>query len=363
MYLAIRDLRASTGRFVLVGLVVGLVALLGVLLSGLANGLVDDGISGLRSQSLSHLMMQPGSGGVFSKSTISPKDLSELEQLDSVDFSEVGMSFFNSKSSQGTNVDLAVFGLNSSSFLIPREDGRDALAKENTIVISSEIAEDGLKVGDTLTLVGNEITLTIAGITQAGSYGHVPIAYTSLDTWQNALYGKDPKGRFSAIAIRTSSSDLPAVKKISKNLGLELISKSSAYNGSPGYQAETSTMSLIRIFLFVISMLIVGAFFTVWTVQRTREIGIMKALGATNRYVVRDAVGQLSIVIFISTFIGSTIGFGLGQLVPNAIPFSLNLESVLIASFALIGVGLLGSVLTIRRIVQVDPLISLGSGV
>lgn len=65
MYLAIRDLRAAAGRFMLVGLVVALVALLGVLLSGLASGLVDDGISGLRSQKLTHLIMQSGSGGVF----------------------------------------------------------------------------------------------------------------------------------------------------------------------------------------------------------------------------------------------------------------------------------------------------------
>jgi len=108
--------------------------------------------------------------------------------------------------------------------------------------------------------------------------------------------------------------------------------------------------------------LIVGAFFTVWTVQRTREIGIMKALGATNKYVVRDALSQLSIVITVATAIGSLFGYGIGQLVPNSLPFSLHLTSVLVASVGLIVVGLLGSVLTIRRIVRVDPLVALGSG-
>ena len=38
MFLAVRDLRAATGRFALVGAVIGLVAMLGVLLSGLATG-------------------------------------------------------------------------------------------------------------------------------------------------------------------------------------------------------------------------------------------------------------------------------------------------------------------------------------
>ncbi len=40
-----------------------------------------------------------------------------------------------------------------------------------------------------------------------------------------------------------------------------------AFVGSPGYPGETSTMSLIQNFLLLISALIVGAFFTVWTVQ------------------------------------------------------------------------------------------------
>ncbi|HQZ14385.1 MAG TPA: ABC transporter permease [Acidimicrobiia bacterium] len=362
MYLAIRDLRAAAGRFMLVGLVVALVALLGVLLSGLASGLVDDGISGLRSQKLTHLIMQSGSGGVFSKSTVTPENLSNIKNLDSVEYSELGMSFFNSKSSKGTNVDLAVFGLDSRSFLIPREDGRDALAKPNTIVISQEIADSGLEVGDTLTLLGNEMTLTVAGVTQSGTYGHVPIAYTSLSTWQSALYGNDPRGRFSAVAIKADSAALSAIKESASQDGMQVVSKQAAYKGSPGYEAETSTMTLIRAFLFVISTLIVGAFFTVWTVQRTREIGIMKALGATNKYVVRDALSQLSIVITVATAIGSLFGYGIGQLVPNSVPFSLHLTSVLVASVGLIVVGLLGSVLTIRRIVRVDPLVALGSG-
>jgi putative ABC transport system permease protein len=36
--------------------------------------------------------------------------------------------------------------------------------------------------------------------------------------------------------------------------------------------------------------LVIGAFFTVWTIQRTQEIGLLKALGASTGYLVRDAL-------------------------------------------------------------------------
>ena len=38
----------------------------------------------------------------------------------------------------------------------------------------------------------------------------------------------------------------------------------------------------MRGFLFVISALVVGAFFTVWTIQRSGDIAVLKALGASH---------------------------------------------------------------------------------
>src|SRR5690606_11328727 len=106
-----------------------------------------------------------------------------------------------------------------------------------------------------------------------------------LSIWQSALYGDDAKGRFSAIALRLPPDfDLAAADR---RAGTETLTKEEAYSGSPGFSAETATMTLIRAFLLVISALIVGAFFTVLTVQRTRQIGLLKAMGASSSYVLR----------------------------------------------------------------------------
>ena len=49
MYLAFRDIRAATGRFVLIGSVVGLVTLLIVMLTGLTAGLGKQNTSALEA--------------------------------------------------------------------------------------------------------------------------------------------------------------------------------------------------------------------------------------------------------------------------------------------------------------------------
>lgn len=359
MFLAWRDLRVARGRFALVGVVISLIALLTTLLSGLATGLVDDGISGLRGLPLTHLALQPGAESSFSRSTLREENLAPFAKAEGVEASPIGMSFFNAKASDGERLDLALFGVPADSFLLPRPEARRALAGTPGIVLSEGFRTSGLKVGDTLTISGSDTELPVLGFTYTGSYGHVDIAFTSLETWQRLQYGDNADGRFSAIALRTTGS--PDLAALDRAADTETETKVAAYQGSPGYAAETATMTLIRGFLLVISALVVGAFFTVWTVQRTHQIGLMKALGASTGYVVRDALGQLFVILTTATAVGVAVALALGSLVGDGVPFSLQAGPVAGSAIVLVVLGMAGSLVALRRITRVDPIVALGA--
>ena len=363
MFLALRDLRVARGRFALVGVVIGLVALLTTVLSGLANGLVNDGISGLRGLPLTHLALQPGAQSSFSRSTLTDANLKPWQDAAAtqhgLDVSPLGVSFFNAKRTNGETLDIALFGVAPGSFLAPRQDAQAALSGTAGLVLSDEFRSTGVEVGDELTIVGVDTRLPVVGFTYAGSYGHVDIAFTSLQTWQSLVFGDNAKGRFSAIAVR--SEDDQAFAAIDKEAGTDTETKVAAYAGSPGYSAESATMTLIRGFLLVISALIVGAFFTVWTIQRSRQIGLLKALGASNAYVLRDALGQLAIVLVSAVVVGAAVALGLGALVPSAVPFSLQASPVITSVVTLVVLGMAGSLVAVRRITSVDPVVALSS--
>ena len=349
VFIGWRELIVSKGRFALVGLVVALVALLSTFLTGLANGLVDDGISGLRGLPLTHLSFLPDSGSSFSRSTLNDEHLEAWERVEGAESSPVGVSFFNARAADGKTIDVALFGIAPGSFLVPRQDAQDALGGTAGIVLSEEFASSGLEVGDVLVIVGPDVELPILGFTYGGSYGHVDLAFTSLETWQMLVYGDDARGRFSAVALDLSDAgdvDIAAVD---------------ARAGSPGYAAETATMTLIRGFLLVISALVVGAFFTVWTIQRTKQIGLMKAMGASTAYVIRDALGQLLVILVIATVIGSGIGVLLGGLMGDEAPFNLQLKPVLMGDLALIVLGVIGCLAAVRRIARVQPIVAMSS--
>lgn len=362
MFLALRDLRAARGRFALMGATVVLVTVLQVLLNGLATGLVDDGISGLRSLPASHLVLSNGSEAVFSRSVLTEDDVAPAAATVDGTGTPMGVSFFNARSETGETVDLVLVGVDPDGFLSPAADGGTGLTTgEATVVVDERIHEDGVEIGDRLTIVGPaDLAVTVTGIGPTGTYGHVPIAYAPLEVWRQAQYGGTERPVISAVAVRDAGT--PAPEDGGESQGFEVLTVEDAYEGSPGFVPEQSTLGLIVAFLLVISALVVGAFFTVWTIQRTRDIGVLKALGAPTSYVMRDALGQAVVLLAGAIAVGVGVGWGLGALVEaGPAPFRLELGAVLRGAGMLSLFAIVGAVLALRRITSVDPLIALGA--
>jgi putative ABC transport system permease protein len=360
MFLALRDLRRMWRRFLLVGAVVGLVATLSTVLAGLADGLVRDGISGLRALPVTNFAFAPHSDAVFSRSTLDERALRPWQDARAVDATPLGVSFVNAAAeSGGPSIDIALFGVEPGGFLATQAAGVQSGELLDGLVLSDELREDGVKVGDRYSIGGSGVTLPILAFTSAGSYGHAPIAYTSLREWRSVAYGNDPRGRFSAVALRVPNGvDAAAIARAS---GTELVTKQGAYDGSPGYTAETATMTLIRGFLIVISALIVGAFFTVLTVQRTRQIGLLKAMGASTFYVVRDGVAQMTIVVALASVAGAAVGTAIvAALDGGPVPVALDAGNIITSAALLVVTGIAGSLVAMRRIARVPPAIALG---
>lgn len=361
MFLALRDLRRGWRRFGLVGLVVVLVAVLSTVLTGLADGLVRDGTSGLRALPITNLAFAPHAEAVFSRSTLDDQALRRWRAVPGAEATPIGVSFVTATpAAGGRSIDLALFGVQGDSFLA-RESAGGRAAGLSGMVLSSDLREEGARVGATYSIDGPAATsMRVQGFTFAGSYGHVPIAYVPLAVWQRIAYGPGADERFSAIALRLPSGvDVAAVDRAA---GTETKTKEGAYDGSPGFTAETSTMTLIRVFLLAISALVVGAFFTVLTVQRTPQIGLLKALGASNWYVLRDGVGQVSLVVLAATALGALGGTGIVALLEGGpVPVALLPANILLGSVLLVLAGIGASLACFRRIAKVEPAITLGA--
>lgn len=377
MFLALRELRFARGRFALMGAVISLISVLVVLLSGLSTGLVNDGVSGLKAMPVTAFAFDEGTmkDNAFSRSIIEPDQLAPWRDTEGVDAAEpMGVSIVNSTTDAGEQVDLTLFGVDPEGFLAPGTSSGDGIADADGIVVSETLADDGVEIGTVVTLDRIDVELTVVGFTEGqATFGHVDVAYLPLETWQliasNSVQPGPPTAAtvaaadyplFSAIAVQAQDGtdvDLAAADRAADTTSMTL---TESFNASPGYEAETMTLSMIQVFLYVICALVVGAFFTVWTIQRAGDLAVLRAMGASSRYLLRDSLAQATVVLLAFTGIGVAAGVAMGAVMPDAMPFELEAGPIAVASVLTIVLGLLGAAVSVLRITRIDPLAALG---
>ena len=372
MFLAVRELIYARSRFALMGSVVALISVLMVLLAGLSSGLVNDGVSGLQRMPVQGFAFaaETRTDSAFTRSVVGPEQVDQwAARPDVADATPMGLSIINAKTSAGTPVDLTLIGADTQGPLIPAVAQGRAPAADGEILVSSTAA-DNVELGDTVTVDRLGIPLTVVGIAaDQHTFGHVDMAFTTLTTWQDVhagtRVGEEPRSgarqEYSVVAISGVDGKLPDRAAGDAAAGTSARDLAEAFNSSPGYEAETMTMSMITWFLYAISALVVGAFFAILTVQRSREIAVLRAMGASTIRLLVDAVGQALILLAGTIAIGVAIGVGLGSLlVGTGMPFALEAGPIALGAFLLLALGLVGATLATIRISSVDPHSALG---
>lgn len=350
VFVAIRDLRFAKGRFALMGAVVTLITLLVVLLSGLTAGLGRGNTSAITDLDADHLVFAAPAQGQdlsFTDSSLTPQVQAEWAKVPGVDRADpIGISMSRISSGDRT-AGVAVFAINPGSTLAPQ-------VSPGNIVLTTKAA-DALTVaaGDRVELAGK--TVTVAAVTGTDEFSHAPVIWTAMaDRPQSG----QPADTVSVIALRTNNADLTLADQ---QLGTTTVTPADSLSAIGSYTSENGSLQLMRLLLFAISALVIGAFFTVWTVQRSGEIAILKAVGASTAYLLKDALGQALILLLIGTTAGTLLAAGLGSLAGTAVPFVLDATTLLFPAAVMILLGLAGAAISLRRVTTVDPLTALGS--
>lgn len=379
MFLAVKDLVFAKGRFALMATVITLVAALIVILSGMVSGLVDQNISGIKVVKATHIAFELDRVPSYTNSFVDREMWTAFEKSPQVAAATpVGNTLFNARIlNKETPLTLALWGIVPGTFMEPEIDAGGAAFNSDPrgVIVSQDLVEKGVAIGDVIKLDRVLTELKVIGTAPSRNIGHVPIVYAPMDLWQEATYGppggpapgdelpKALRDYASVIALQLKpDADMAAIKALDDETGTTTVSRTESYNASPAYQEEVTSVSAIKFFMIFVSALLVGAFFAVWTIQRTQEIGLVKALGASTGYLIRDALAQALILMLGSIAIGLVIGFSAGAWIATTrasfvlIPADVGRNVVL-----LLIAGMVGAAASVRRIGKVDPIIALGA--
>ncbi|MEU5942842.1 ABC transporter permease [Micromonospora sp. NPDC047548] len=356
MFVAWRDLRFAKGRFALMGVVVTLMTLLVVLLSGLTAGLARDSTSAVTGLPADHLAFAEPVGDQevsFTGSRVTREQWRGWGEVAGVTrAAPLGVATTRASAGDRTAA-VSAFGVPAGSDLAP-EPGRIA---DGRVVLSQGAAEAlAIRPGQAVTVAGTR--LEVAAVAGDASYSHTPVVWTTLADWQRLAPGSAGDSATVVALTTTGGADLSAADR---ELGTRTVTRADALSGIGSYVSENGSLRLMRGMLFAISALVVGAFFTVWTIQRSGDVAVLKALGATTGHLLRDALGQALTVLLAGTALGTGLAVAAGLAAAGSVPVALSAGAVLPPAAVMTALGAVGAALAVRRITSVDPLTALGS--
>jgi putative ABC transport system permease protein len=379
-YLAIKEIIRNRGRFLLVSLVIALITLLVLFIAALGEGLGNGNREYLSKVDAQLVVFQAKSDFLIAASRLSRERLASVTRVEGV--ADAGILATASANLILPNNDkplkVALLGVEvgrtgEPPVLEGRQLGTD-LAKE-VIIDRSTALRSGLKVGDFLTLRVTQGTddefykLRVVGVAGGQQYGLQPSIFVPFSTWDRVrpkseaeiagagnlvgnviLVRLDDPGQAAAVGDRITSQ----VDKV------ETATISEAIQALPGYSAQQSTLNTQGSFTLFIGVLVIGGFFQIQILQKIAQIGVLKAIGATNTVVAAASLIQITIVTIIGVAIGGFLTFLFSLSFPPTVPIVFNGATTVLALAALLLIGPLGGLVSIRYAVRIEPLKALG---
>jgi len=245
---------------------------------------------------------------------------------------------------------------------------REVLLDQNVVLRSN------LKLGDTITIRSTQGTkdefyqLKVVGITEGQQYFLQPSIIVPFFTWDRIRPKSEAEintsdGVSNVVIVRLNDpQQAPAMAKtITANVaGVEVATIPQAIEAAPGYTAQQVTLQTQAGFSLIIGALVIGGFFQIQLLQKIPQIGVLKAIGASNVVVAAAAVYQVTLVTIIGVLLGRLGTFLLSLGLPPIVPIVFSGPSTLLAVIALIVIGPLGGLVSVRHAVRIEPLRALG---
>ncbi|MBK8985649.1 MAG: ABC transporter permease [Chloroflexi bacterium] len=382
LFLAFKELWRNRGRFLLVSLVIALITLLVIFLAGLGEGLATANKEYLSNLDGELVVFQDQANLAVLSSQLSRSRMNNLRRIPGV--ADAGAIGTSSAFVQYAGMDPASDPISYSLVGVePGRPGEPAVTtgrqlggiRANEVIIDRRVAQQtGLQIGDTLIVKSTQAAIdqlypvTIVGITTSQQYFFQPSIFVPLFTWDNirskpVVGGLQNELTYNIVNVKLED---PAEQEVmierlqNQVSGIEVVDVVTAYENSPGYSEQQSTLNTQRGFTLLIGVLVVGGFFQIQTLQKVGQVGMLKALGASNPLVGLAATIQIVGTNMIGVLIGAAATLLLSLGLPPNIPIIFTGPQVLIAVLTLLFIGPLGGLVSIRFLVRVEPLRALG---
>jgi putative ABC transport system permease protein len=339
LLLTLRDLLHRKTRFIVVTMLGAVVFALLFVLNGLVNQLNSEPYDTLDAIGADFWVVPEGVAGPFTSLSAAPAASLDAVQAETKYPGVMSRSSIRRDESDGGTAVILV-GHVPDGLGAPRADEGRAITGDDEVVVSSSL---DVEIGEEVTVGG--IPMTVVGRSDhATLLAGVPMAFVSLPVAQEITFRTDEV--ISAVLVDGEVDGLPPGAKA-------MTSDDVAADVRRPLDSAITSIDLVRILLWIIAGIIIGAVVYLSALERQRDFAVLKAIGAPNSALLGSLGVQAVLMALFAVAIGAflqlflTPQFPLPVSVPTSAFWQLPLLAVVMALVA----GLVG----MRKVMRSDP--------
>lgn len=378
-YLAIKEVIRNRGRFFLVALVIALITVLVLFIAALGEGLANANRQYIANIDGQLIVFLEKSDYNISSSRLEANVVKSIRRVEGV--LEAGPVYTSTTEivSLPESLKITMIGAEAEKpgmpTLIEGRYFRGGSARE--AVMDMSVAErTNLKIGDQIEVRSTQgtedefFTLEIVGLVKKQAYFFQPTIFVPAATWElvrpqpeSDLNDDTPYPNIIAVKLQDPAQvEIMKQRLVEQVANIEVADIEETINNLPGYTAQQGTVQTQGAFTLLIGILVIGGFFQIQILQKVPQIGVLKAIGASNGVVGLSAVIQIIIVTALGVGIGAGLNYLFSLGLPPAIPLEFNGQRSLIAIALLLFIGPFGGLVSIFYAIRIEPLKALRLG-
>lgn len=234
--------------------------------------------------------------------------------------------------------------------------GREPAADDELVIDRTSARQHDIAIGDAVTLLDREAT--IVGLSDGTTFWAGSIAFAPITTLESLA--RAPGLRSFLLLTPDAGTSPETLRDRLAVPGTEVLLKSDVIANDRKLMARVydAPIGLMVAIAFVVGVLVVGLVIYTATIERRREYGAIKAIGARNRTLYRVVAAQALIAAAAGAAAGVALGYGAAAALMAWRPqFRVDIEPaavgvVLVASLAM---AILAALIPARAVARLEP--------
>jgi putative ABC transport system permease protein len=235
-------------------------------------------------------------------------------------------------------------------------DGREPTGDNEVVVDRVMAAEHGIGVGDRVTVLGR--TLNVVGLANGTALWIGSFVFADTSTIQSLM--RAPLAS-SFLFVTPQEGISPEQLRDRLNVpGTDAMLKSDVIAADQHLFAKVydAAIGLMTAIAFFVGVLVVGLIVYTATIERRREYGAFKAIGARNRTLYKVVTIQALVAGVTGAAAGTLLAYGVGRLLVvwrPQFPVAIEPSAILVALAASVAMAVLAALMPARAIARLAP--------